>query len=366
MFLKNYWYVAAWPEEIGDQPLARTILGEPIVFYRTAEGVPVAFEDRCCHRAAPLSLGRVVEGSQLQCGYHGMTFDADGHCVAIPGQTAIPPQARIRKYPVVDRWKFSWIWMGDPALADEAKIPQVRFNTDPGWSFVGGYLKFDCHYQLLVDNLLDLTHETFLHSKTIGNEHVAKTPLAKVKANNKEALNVSPMGAVVNERPSVTAARWMLDIDPPPLYAATGGFGERKEKVDRWQLLHFEPPSHVWLDAGVATAGTGAPEGDRHAGITHILYDGITPETEDSTHYFWSFPRDYKTDEPEITAFLDKGLYNTFLEDQEMLERQHVLLRAKPEAPLVDLNVDRPAAQARRLVDKLLAEEATAAARSAA
>jgi len=360
MFLKNYWYVAAWPEEIGEVPLARTILGEPIVFFRTAAGAPVAFEDRCCHRSAPLSLGRVVDGDQLQCGYHGMTFDADGKCVAIPGQTAIPPQARVRKYPVVDRWKFSWIWMGDPALADEAKIPQVSFNTDPDWSFVGGYLRFDCHYQLLVDNLLDLTHETFLHAKTIGNEHVANTPLAKVKANDMSALAVSPLSRVVNERPSVTAARWMLDIDPPPLYAATGGYGERQDKVDRWQLLHFEPPSHVWLDAGVATAGTGAPDGDRGAGITHILYDGITPETEDSTHYFWSFPRDYKTDDAAITEMLDKGVYNTFLEDQEMLERQHALLRANPDATLVDINVDRPATQARRLVDKLLTEEAGA------
>ena len=357
MFLKNYWYCAAWAEEIGATPLARTILGEPIVFYRTGDGAPVAFEDRCCHRSAPLSLGR-VDGDNLQCGYHGMVYGPDGKCVAVPGQKTIPPEARVRTYPVVDRWKFSWIWMGDPELTDEARIPQVRYNTDPDWAFVGGYLNFNCNYQLLVDNLLDLTHETFLHAKTIGNEHVANTPLAKVKRNSKDALNGSPLAPIVGQDHSVTATRWMIDIDPPPLYAATGGFAERKEKVDRWQLLHFEPPSHVWLDAGVATAGTGAPEGDRSHGITHILYDGITPETERSTHYFWSFPRNYKIDDGDISEFLDKGVYNTFLEDQEMLERQQVLLEAAPGAPRIDLNVDAPSIQARKVVTRLLAAEA--------
>jgi vanillate O-demethylase monooxygenase subunit len=360
MFLKNYWYVAAREQDIGREPFARTLLGEPVVLYRTAGGAPVAFEDRCCHRSAPLSLGRVV-GDNLQCGYHGMTFDPAGKCVAIPGQTTIPEAAKVRVYPVCERWRFIWIWMGDPALADEDEIPEVRVNTDPDWAFVGGYMRFDCHYQLLVDNLLDLTHETFLHQKTIGNEHVAATPLAKVAGNNKKALAGSPLKDLVSDKRSVTATRWMLDIDLPPLYAATGGFGERKEKVDRWQLLHFEPPSHVWLDAGVASAGTGAPQGDRSKGITHILYDGITPETDDSTHYFWSFPRDYRIDEAEVTEFLDKGLYSTFLEDKDMLERQHALMRANPEALQIDINVDAPAVQARRLVDRLLAAQAKAA-----
>jgi vanillate O-demethylase monooxygenase subunit len=230
---------------------------------------------------------------------------------------------------------------------------------------VGGYLNFACHYPLLVDNLLDLTHETFLHAKTIGNEHVANTPLAEVKANDISELAVSPLGKVVNARPSVTATRWMIDIDPPPLYSKTGGYGQNGEKVDRWQLLHFEPPSHVWLDAGVATAGTGAPGGDRKAGITHILYDGITPETEDSTHYFWSFPRDYKIDDEAITEMLDKGVYNTFLEDQEMLERQHALMRAKPDAVMVDINADLPGTRARQQVARLLAAQVKTAAAAA-
>ena len=357
MFLKNYWYVAAFTDEVGAQPLGRTLLGEPVVFYRTPSGQPVAFEDRCCHRNAPLSLGRVI-GDKLQCGYHGMIFDPSGACVGIPGQVTIPKGAKVQAYPVVDRWHFLWIWMGDPALADASRIPRVQFNDHPNWSYVGGYLHLECHYQLLVDNLLDLSHETFLHSKTIGNEHVADTPLAKVLANNAEALSISPLKELVVVKPAVTATRWMFDIDPPPLYAKTGGFAERKEKVDRWQLLHFEPPSVVWLDAGVAVAGTGALQGDRSRGITHILFDGITPETETSTHYFWSFPRDYKIDDQSIDAMLQTGVANTFLEDKDMLEGQQRRMTAKPNAPKIDINVDAPSAQARRLVERLLREEA--------
>ena len=355
MFLKNYWYVAAFANEIGRDPFPRRILDEPVVLWRTEAGVPVAFEDQCCHRQAPLSLGRTV-GDCLQCGYHGMTFDAEGACVAIPGQTSIPEGARVRTYPVVERWDFVWIWMGDAALADPETIPNCLFNQADDWACVGGYLHLDCHYQLLVDNLLDLTHETFLHAKTIGNEHVADTPLAKVQANNKAALSVSPLQRAVSDRKSVTATRWMLDIDPPPIYTKSGGFEGRK--VDRWQLLHFEPPSHVWLDAGVAATGTGAPDGDRKEGITHILYDGITPETERSTHYFWTFPRDYKIDDPAIDELLGVGIQNTFIEDKEMLEKQQALMDAYPDRVRIDINADAPATQARRLVDRLLKAEA--------
>ncbi len=355
MFLKNYWYVAAFADEIAREPLARTILGEPVVFYRTEAGEPVAFEDRCCHRHAPLSLGRLV-GDNLQCGYHGLTYEPSGTVVAIPGQTTVPNGGMVRKYPLVDRWRFGWIWMGDPELANPDDIPEVRFNDHPDWSYVGGYLHMDCHYMLLVDNLMDLTHETFLHAKTIGNVHVAETPLAKVQPGSKEPLKISPLQDLVDTKNSITATRWMIDIEPPPLYAKSGGFEGRN--VDRWQLLHFQPPSHVWLDAGVAAAGTGAPEGDRKEGITHILYDGITPETEDSLHYFWSFPRNYNIEDKALDDLLQTGISNTFLEDKEMLEGQHALMKARPDAPRIDINADAPAVQVRRVVDRLIREQA--------
>ena len=254
--------------------------------------------------------------------------------------------------------------MGDPADADETLIPNLYWHDDPEWAVVGGYLNMSCHYQLLVDNLLDLTHETFLHAKTIGNEHVASTPLATVTRDGTDEVALSSIGRMASEGPSVTAVRWMIDIDPPPLYAKAGGFDKPTQKVDRWQIIRFEPPSHVWLDVGVATAGTGAPKGDRDQGITHTVVDGITPETGSSTHYFWTFPRNYRLDDLELDDFLRKGVHNTFLEDIEMLEGQQRVIDTNHQAPTIDINADGASVHARRIVDHLLGEEDRQPARS--
>ena len=343
MFLKNYWYVAAWGHELEvGKIVGRTLLGEPVVLFRTPDDKAHAFEDRCCHRRAPLSLGRML-GDKLQCGYHGLVYTADGKVVGIPGQTMVPPGAQVRTYPLGDRHRFAWIWMGDPALADPAKIPDHLYfsNDDPKWAPVGGYLNFKCNYKLLVDNLLDLTHETFLHAKTIGNEHVANTPLAKVNRDDK----------------GVTALRWMINIEPPPFFVRYGNY-KPGTKVDRWQNIRFEPPSHVTLDVGVALAGTGAPEGDRSQGISHWVMDAITPETERSTHYFWAFTRSHRLDDKSLSDYFEPAVYNTFYEDQGMLEGQQRIIDAAPKAPEIDINADSAQMQFRRMTARLLEEEA--------
>ncbi len=123
MFLKNAWYAAAWDHEVTtDKPLARTILNEPLVLFRDTSGRIAALEDRCCHRHLPLSKGKVM-GDILQCGYHGLKFDTSGACVGVPGQTRVPPGSRIRSWPVLERFQFIWVWMGDADKADESLLP---------------------------------------------------------------------------------------------------------------------------------------------------------------------------------------------------------------------------------------------------
>jgi len=125
MFLKDSWYVAAWSHEIDDgKLLGRTILGEPVLLYRGEAGHVVAMHDRCCHRGAPLSMGR-REGDAVRCLYHGLKFSPSGQCVEIPGQDRIPPKACVRVFKVVERSSWIWIWMGDPARADESLIPDI-------------------------------------------------------------------------------------------------------------------------------------------------------------------------------------------------------------------------------------------------
>src|SRR3954471_20226730 len=175
MWMRNCWQVVAFSSEIVDAPLACTVCGEPIVLFRTPAGDAVALADRCPHRFVPLSLGRVV-GDQIQCGYHGLCFDAEGTCVRVPGQDTVPSRARVRKYPLVERYAFAWIWLGDVTLADPATIPDFHWVDDPAWAAVNGYHHFGANYQLVNDNLLDLSHESFVHKETIGNESVAEAP----------------------------------------------------------------------------------------------------------------------------------------------------------------------------------------------
>ncbi|MDE0056678.1 MAG: Rieske 2Fe-2S domain-containing protein, partial [Defluviicoccus sp.] len=136
MYLRNCWYVAAWDHELDGGFLARTILDRPVVLFRGPDGAPHALEDRCCHRSMPLSEGRLLEET-VQCGYHGLEFAFDGRCVRVPGQSTIPPGARVRAWPVVERWRWVWIWMGDPDAADPDLIPDYHWNDDPEWTSYG-------------------------------------------------------------------------------------------------------------------------------------------------------------------------------------------------------------------------------------
>ena len=198
MFLRNYWYVAASDHDVQRQPLGRIILGEPIVFYRLEDGTPVALEDRCAHRHLPLSMGKLV-GDTLQCHYHGLRYDKTGTCVRVPGQDMIPRSARVKSYPVVERYHWLWIWMGDPALADPDKIPDFHWFDDPeNWGAKGQYLHVKANWQLIVDNLLDLTHLAFVHETTIGNSALVDN--AAVKVTRAHEMSSSPAGSSIRRR----------------------------------------------------------------------------------------------------------------------------------------------------------------------
>src|SRR5579871_2582566 len=133
MFLRNEWYVASLSRELADRPLQRVLLGEPLALFRTASGRATALLDRCPHRGAPLSSGEVV-GDSLVCGYHGLSFGPDGRCNHIPGGATIPAKACVRSFPVIDRWGWIFVWMGEAALSDESLLPDFRWTAEPGWA----------------------------------------------------------------------------------------------------------------------------------------------------------------------------------------------------------------------------------------
>jgi vanillate O-demethylase monooxygenase subunit len=255
----------------------------------------------------------------------------------MPSQETINPSACVRSYPIVEKHRFVWVWLGDPALADPAKVPDLHWNDDPAWAGDGQLIYLKCDYRLVVDNLMDLTHETFVHAGSIGNEAVTEAPFDVTHTEN-----------------SATVTRWMINIDPPPFWAAQLG---KPGKVDRWQIIHFEPPCTIAIDVGVAPAGTGAPEGDRSQGVNGFVLNTITPETESSSHYFWAFCRNYRLQDQRATTELREGVARIFQQDEDVLEAQQRAMVANPGREFYNLNIDAGAMWARRLIDNMLAKE---------
>jgi vanillate O-demethylase monooxygenase subunit len=346
MFLRNFWYVAAYDHEVGHIPMGRMILGQPVVFFRTADGAPVALEDRCVHRHLPLSMGNTV-GDHLQCHYHGLRYDRAGRCVKVPGQNAVPPSAHIKSYPVVERYHWLWIWMGDPALADPDRITDFHWFDDPAWGAKGSYLHVKANWQLIVDNLLDLTHLAFVHESTIGN--AALVDKATVR--------------VTRTADNVVVTRWTIDAPAPPTFVKAGGF---TAPVDRWQIIDFTPPAFLRLDVGCAPTGTGAPQGRRAGGIAMRNLNAITPETGTTSHYFWGQAHDWDAGNTAVTDMLIGQITTAFLEDVAVFEAQQRNMTILPDAPHIDINADAGLIQARLVLDRLHREEQASAAPKAA
>ena len=304
MLLRNAWYIGAWADELGDKPLARRICGDPVVLFRDGSGKAAALADRCCHRSAPLHLGGVVEAG-IQCGYHGLVFDATGRCVTIPGQKLIPQDAQVRSYPTVEKDQLVWLWMGDPALAEPTKIVDFPYHNDPGhWPNKHAVYPIKGNYMLMVDNLMDLTHLGYLHARTVGGN-----PNAHVDADMKTVR--TPSG--------LKFTRWMRNSLPPPSYVKAAGFQDR---VDRCQEFEFVAPNTILQWTGATDAGTATDNPQRDFRFQFRLFHGLTPETETSCFYFWSAANGYRQNDPEATAQLYREIAPTFLEDKEMVEAQ--------------------------------------------
>lgn len=340
MFLKNAWYVAANDHEIGRQPLGRIFLNEPVVMYRKEDGTLVALEDRCMHRHLPLSMGKLV-GDRLQCHYHGLQYDSTGKCVRIPGQDMVPPTAKVRSYPVVERYHWVWIWMGDPALADPAKIVDYHWLDDDNWGARSSYLHVKANWQLIVDNLLDLTHLAFVHETTIGNSALVDNASVKVTRGPEEVL----------------VTRWIINSPAPPTFVKAGGF---TEPVDRWQIIDWRPPAFLRLDVGATPTGTGAPEGKRVGGIEMRNLNAITPETENTSHYFWGQAHSWDVKNGKLSDMLLEQIRMAFHEDVAVFEAQQRNLDMIKNPPQLDINADTGVIQARRIMDRLHAEERAA------
>jgi vanillate O-demethylase monooxygenase subunit len=340
-FPLNAWYAVAWCDEIKHELAARTICEKDVVLFRRADGRVAALEDACWHRLLPLSLGR-LEGDTVTCGYHGLVFDAAGRCTYMPAQKTINPSACVRAYPTVEKHRLVWLWPGDPALADPGAVPDFHWNDGTEWVGEGGtFYKLGCDYRLVVDNLMDLTHETYVHAGSIGDEAITSTPFE-----------------VTHTDRTATMTRWMMDIEPPPFWAKQLG---RPGRVDRWQIILFQAPCVVVGDVGVALTGTGAREGDRSQGVNGCFLAAITPETATTCHYFWNFVRTFRRDDAQLTRDIQtahvndgRGVYD---QDHAVLEAQQKAIDRNARKPFYNLNIDAGALWARRMIDRMIEAE---------
>ncbi len=347
-YVRNGWYVASWSADLAEaKPLPMAILGEPIVIFRSA-GRLAALEDRCVHRLAPLSLGR-CEGENLRCMYHGLLFAPDGRVIEIPGQDLIPEKARVRSYPVVDRHDWIWIWMGDPALADEALIPSAVGGSDPSWVLGCGQLDYKAEARLINDNLLDFSHLSYVHANSFQ--------ATEDWARSRPQVNVLERG--------VRFSRWLTSS---PRMRAREGQG----LCDAWSSYDFLVPGVLLMSSGAYPEGTaerlgfGAPDPDLPADGVTFTSQAVTPMGRQSARYFFSWgPRKGQGDEAVRDVLMGIAA-QAFAEDKAMIEAQQQVINATPGYRVMPTSADQGVIAFHKIVEQLIRQEGGGPARKSA
>ncbi len=337
MHIQNAWYVAAMSNEVTDKPLGRTICNHNLVMYRGQGEAVACIEDFCPHRGAAMSLGYIEEG-ELVCGYHGLRMGPDGHTISMPKQRTDRFPCT-RSFPVMEKYGFIWVWPGDKAQADESKLPKFDWTENNGWTYGGGLFHIKCDYRLMIDNLMDLTHETYVHSSSIGQKEIDEAPV-KTRM----------------EGDQVITERFMAEVKAPPFWQMAMEFQglDPNATVDRWQICRFNAPSHIMIDVGVALAGHGGIDAPIEKRAGSVVVDFITPETDTTMHYFWGMARNFQPEDEALTDKIREGQGGIFTEDLEVLEAQQKNLDRYPDRDLLKLDIDAGGVQARRMIERAI------------
>lgn len=343
---RNDWYVACAVDDIADdKPIAIQILDEQIAIWRAGDGL-VALEDRCIHRAAPLSLGR-CEGVNLRCMYHGILFDDAGEAIEIPGQDVIPPTAKVRTYPVTTRYGLVWVWMGDPAIADAGLVPSLFPGVDFDDYVTGtGAMDFEAEAQLISDNLLDFSHTPYVHASTF------QSPPEWAQT----TMTVKPLDRGVRfERwlENGTSGAFLFGDDSAPL-------------IDEWVCYDYLVPGVLIMWIAVFPKGTARgidfarPDFSEAVGQVIAQLQTVTPVSERLSRYHFVVGMHRKLGDPSLIDKMVEVVTQAFLEDKRMIEAQQRVIDRDPERPVMPIAHDRGVTLYRRLKAGLIARESTA------
>lgn len=337
---RNCWWVAATINEVSRDPLGRVLVGQPIVLFRKQDGSVVALEDRCAHRWAPLSIGKVV-GDDIVCGYHGFAYGADGRCNHVPTQTMIPPKARVRSYPVLESGPFVWVYTGDVSRLDEVpRPPDLGWCADPAWVVASGSYELGANYMALKENVLDLTHFVFVHSKTFQITDFLQPPEVKVDG----------------ERVYYEVA--FRDAPLPPIYGDSTGIGTEKKATRVFKGAFVSPAVQ---DATVEVIDPTPVEGRRDRFNVRVLHF-TTPVSMRKTYYWWIRAQDFGH-RPGLQQELQATVEAAFAEDKVVLEKTQELIDADirhRDVPEVSIRADEAGMRIRRIVDQMIRRESVA------
>jgi len=339
-YVRNAWYVAAWAEEIvAERPTAVHVLNEPIVIWRNAAGEVAAFEDRCIHRLAPLSLGR-CEGKRLRCMYHGLLYDGEGRVVEIPGQDRVPNHLRVRVYPAIERHRWLWVWMGDVEAADEALIPPVTGFDNSDYLLFTGQLDYAAEARLVNDNLLDLSHVSFLHAESFR------------------------MGEIwARERPKVVERERSVCIDRWIRSEGNGGALDTQERVDTYFWHEHFVPGILQMIVRLYPVGTAASLNGRQPDLSQVVdnfaIEAVTPLTDKSTRYFYLMGMNRRTYDEAARDANMSTVRRGFQEDKVMIEAQQRNIDTSPDRRFKVTPADQGALVFQQIIEKIARQEPT-------
>lgn len=330
---KNQWYVIAFSNEIGREPLGRECLGDPIVLFRTETGEPVALFDRCPHRGMKLSQGKCL-GNNIQCGYHGIEFSADGQGVVLPSGGNIPSKLVVNSYPLVEKWEWIWIWMGDPSLADPSMIPdhqELGLTGEGSHGDSGLHLHVSANYMLPHENLVDATHITFLHHGLIDTGNVALVP-TRMEA---DGVKVAMVREFINE---------------PMPEMLRDAFQMRGDRLDRTLTLTSYAPNLCMITSVFKERNVS----DAKEKVNRLIV-AVTPDGPTGTHQFACFGNSY----PEKNPHRYEDLQRLLMEDVVVIEdiQKNFDRLGLEKCPEISVRSDDAGIRTRRLIAKMIKNE---------
>lgn len=334
-YLRRAWYMAAWSSEVGQTLFRRRICGNPVVLFRRESGLVAALADRCPHRFAPLSKGE-RKGDTIVCGYHGLTFDAEGHCIHNPFSTAIPKGTQIARYEVVERDGIVWIWQDADTDADASLIPDFAMLDRPCGRPLEGYTLMKSGYEFATDNLMDLSHIEFVHKGSFAGAGVIFAG----------AHEVTEVGSTLHSN------WWMPGVKAP---AHTMGIYDPEMITDHWLDMRWNAPASMYLQVGATPEGA-----ERLAGVIVHQAHIITPETDSTAHYFWATTRPTDQVIPEADAMLRSLFAQAFDdEDKPIIEAAFENLDGQDfwDAKPAFLGIDAGGTKARRKLQQMIRDE---------